>query len=37
MHRPPCHRLKRQRQRGELVAFLSFLTVIMGIGYIMWI
>ncbi len=37
MYRPPYHHMNRQRQRGELVAFLSFLTVIMGIGYIMWI
>ena len=26
-----------QQQRGELIAFLGLLTVIVGIGYVMWL
>jgi len=37
MQCPPYRHMNRQRQRGELVAPLSFLTVIMGIRYITWI
>ena len=37
MYRPTYRHMNRQRQRGEFVAFLSFLPVIMGIGYIMLI
>ena len=37
IYRPTFRHMNRQRQRGELVALLSFLTVIVGVGYIMWI
>jgi hypothetical protein len=32
MYSPPCHHMNRQCQRGDLVAFLSFLIVMKSIG-----